>query len=137
MLDGVVATSLVGCLEHATPFFREIERVLRSGGIAVLTFTNRSSLLHALGRLRRRHSSLYTPARSYSHSEAATTLERAGLAVTELHYYNCFLSLNGGMLPPLRLALALERLLDNRAGSLVARNMLAVAAKRDSPAARR
>ncbi len=131
-LDGVVATSLVGCLEESTAFFREVHRVLRPGGYAVITFTNRASVLHAIGGLaaaRRRRSPLYLPVRLYSTREAVLELERAALLAVEIRYYNCFLSTDSGMLPPRPFALLLERSLNNPAGKAVARNFLAVATK--------
>src|SRR5688572_30310376 len=114
-LDGVAATSVVGLLDDATAFLHEVGRVLRPGGTSVITFTNRQSVLHALGS-RRRRSPLRLPVRSYSTREAVLELEAAGLAVAEIRYYNCFLASGRFMLPPRALALLLERILNRRGG---------------------
>ena len=45
--DGVVAVSLVGCVGDLRSFLLEIHRVLRPWGFAVMTFTNRRSVLSA------------------------------------------------------------------------------------------
>ena len=50
-VDGIVATSVLGCLEDPAGFVAEAARVLRPAGTVVLTFTNRSSPLHAVGNL--------------------------------------------------------------------------------------
>lgn len=130
-LDGVVATSLCGCLADPKPFFFEVGRVLRPRGTAVLTFTNRESALHGIGRrlASEQQPSLFLPIRRYSTHEAARELEGAGLLVREIRYYNCFLSTQRMMFPPRRVALLLERGLDNHAGRFIARNFLAVATK--------
>jgi ubiquinone/menaquinone biosynthesis C-methylase UbiE len=128
-LDGVVATSLVGCLDDLAPVFAELARVLRLGGTAVLTFTNRSSVLHAVGRLlapRGRRSPLLLSARAYTNDEAVSELTRAGLEPLEVRYYNCFLNTERALFPPARLALRLERALAAR-GRFVARNFVVVA----------
>lgn len=132
-LDGVVATSVVGCLADPAPFFSEVGRVLRAGGRAVVTFTNRESVLHALGALLRSGSSarspLYARTRLYSTREAVAELERAGLSVRDVRYYNCFVSVGRTAVPPRSVALRLEGLLRGAAGRRIARNLLAVATK--------
>lgn len=125
-VDGVVATSLVGCLgDDGHRFLAEAARVLRSGGYAVVTFTNRESVLHKAGAITRQHSSLVVPVRTYSTAEARERLEAAGLTVTAVRYYNAFISVGRVTVPPLRLSLALER-----AGRFVGRNVLTVSRKR-------
>ncbi len=133
-LDGVVAVSLSGCLADPTSFFAEVGRVLRPGGRAVVTFTNQEGALHGLGRVlsaagRARRSALFLPVKSYSTGEAVLELEAAGLVVSEIRYYNCFLSIGRGMFPPRPLALPLERLLAGRVGRRIARNFLTVSTK--------
>ncbi|OPX36082.1 MAG: hypothetical protein B1H11_08095, partial [Desulfobacteraceae bacterium 4484_190.1] len=44
-LDGVAAVSLLGCLAEPQYFFLEIYQILRPGGYALLTFTNRHSVM--------------------------------------------------------------------------------------------
>ena len=93
-VDGVVATSVLGCLEDPAGFVAEAARVLRTAGTAVLTFTNRSSPLHAVGNclalLEQRRSPTYAAARPLSAAEAIELLSQAGFAVERLRYYNCF-----------------------------------------------
>ena len=47
-VDGVVAASLTGCLEELAPFWRELSRILVPGGHAIISFTNKRSVLLAL-----------------------------------------------------------------------------------------
>jgi hypothetical protein len=125
-----VATALVGLLEDAPVFLGEVRRVLSPGGHAVLTFTNRSSVLHRVDRFarpRRQTSPLVLPARAFSRREAVRALEGAGLVVVEMRFYNFFVVTDGGTVPPRRLALTLERVLENWAGEPLARNFLVVA----------
>jgi ubiquinone/menaquinone biosynthesis C-methylase UbiE len=131
-LDGVVATSLVGCLEDAPAFFREVHRVLRPAGRAVVTVTNSDSVLHGLNaRLSSggRPSPLVLPVRLHSSSEVVRELERAGLASVEIRYYGCFVGLWDRLVPPRPVALLLERVLNNPVGRRIGRNLLAVARK--------
>jgi SAM-dependent methyltransferase len=123
-VDGVVATALVGLLPDPPSFLREANRVLRPGGRAVITFTNRASPLHKL-RSRR----YAAPARRYTRGEALLELERAGLAAERTYHYNFFLDPGGRMWPPRNLALSVEPRLQGTVGALLARNLLAVAVK--------
>jgi ubiquinone/menaquinone biosynthesis C-methylase UbiE len=134
-VDGVVATALVGLLGDPRPFLREVSRVLRPGGNAVITFSNRSSMLHGIGikvrtkgpdRCSRRYAA---PARRYTRGEAIAELDRAALEVVRTYYYNFFFAPGRRMWPPRRLALFIEPRLQRPGGALVARNLLAVAAK--------
>jgi len=134
-IDGVVATSVAGRLADVASFLHEAARILRPGGWAIISFTNRTSVLRVLGDLlpgRRRSSEPLTapPVRVYAKREAVEHCRRAGLRVVELRYYNYFLSVGRHMLPPRLAAVRLERMLRNRGGSLLARNLLAVATKR-------
>jgi len=133
-IDGVVATSVTGRLAVVDSFLCEVARILRPGGWAVFSFTNRTSVLRVIGsHLPGRRSwdeSLVAPSiRVYAKSEAIEHCTRAGLRVIELRYYNYFLGVGRHMFPPRAGALLAERLLRRRAGSLVARNLLAVTAK--------
>jgi ubiquinone/menaquinone biosynthesis C-methylase UbiE len=130
--DGVVATSLVGCLGESAPFFAEVQRVLRPGGRAVLTFTNRASLLNAFARrLRRRPSALAVAARGYTAREARRDLERAGLAVERVRFVNWFVCGGSRVFPPAPVAFRL----DGPVGALVAWNIVVVAEKAPRSAA--
>ncbi len=134
-VDGVVATALVGLLPDPRPFLSEVGRVLRPGGAAVITFSNRSSPLHGIAmRIRTRgparHARRYAAtARRYKRREAERELERAGLNLERAYYFNFFLSAGRGAWPPRRLALFLEPRLQRSGGALVARNLLTVARK--------
>jgi ubiquinone/menaquinone biosynthesis C-methylase UbiE len=135
-VDGVVATSVLGCLEDPAGFVAEAARVLRPAGKVVLTFTNRSSPLHAVGNvlalLERRRSPTYAAARLFSTAEAIGLLSQAGFAVDRLRYYNCFLGTARGTFPPRRFVSVFEPLANVHplVGSLLGRNLLAVASKR-------
>lgn len=125
-VDGVVATSLIGCLQRGDVFLSEVARVLRPGGTAVITFTNRSSVLHGVGaRLNRRRapSPLSVSARLYSRPQAERLFACAGLELDAVRYYNYFVDVAGRAFPPLSLAKEVERL-DGRLGAMFGRNML-------------
>ena len=140
-VDGVVATSVLGCLEDPAGFVAEAARVLRLAGTVVLTFTNRSSPLHAVGNclalLEKRRSPTYAAARLFSTTEAIELLSQAGFAMERLRYYNCFLGTARGSFPPRRFVSALEPFVNVHplVGSLLGRNLLAVASKRQAPSA--
>jgi ubiquinone/menaquinone biosynthesis C-methylase UbiE len=140
-VDGVVATSVLGCLDDPAGFVAEAARVVRPEGKVVLTFTNRSSPLHAIGNclalLERRRSPTYAAARLFSTAEAIELLRQAGFAVERLRYYNCFLGTARGSFPPPRFVSALEPLVNVHplVGSLLGRNLLTIASKRQGPSA--
>jgi ubiquinone/menaquinone biosynthesis C-methylase UbiE len=128
-LDGVVSTSLVGCLKRPEPFLRELDRVLRPGGTAVITFTNGMSLRYALPRMRGLdHTRRFRP---YTRTQVNRMLPAAGLSIEELRYYNCFVPTATQPLPPPRIAKRLERIanLSIAVGDLIARNLLVIASK--------
>jgi ubiquinone/menaquinone biosynthesis C-methylase UbiE len=134
-VDGVVATALVGLLPDPRPFLSEVGRVLRPGGAAVITFSNRSSPLHGVEMMIRtrgpgRHARKYAAAaRRYRRREAERKLERAGLELERAYYFNFFVSAGRWAWPPRRLALFLEPRIQSWGGVLVARNLLTVARK--------
>jgi ubiquinone/menaquinone biosynthesis C-methylase UbiE len=134
-VDGVIATALVGLLPDPASFLREVHRVLRPRGSAVITFSNRSSVLHGLGMKARvwgpdRSSRRYAaPARRYTLRQAVLELQRAGLATARTYHYNFFFVPGGRMLPPRNVALFLEPRLQRPIGALLARNLLTVAVK--------
>jgi SAM-dependent methyltransferase len=140
-VDGIVATSVLGCLEDPAGFAAEAARVLRPAGTVVLTFTNRSSPLHAVGNalalLEQRRSPTYAAARLFSTAEAIELLRQADFAVERLRYYNCFLGTARGSFPPRRFVSALEPLVNVHPliGSVLGRNLLVVASKRQAPSA--
>jgi SAM-dependent methyltransferase len=139
-VDGLVATALIGVLPDPRPFLREVHRVLRPGGSAVITFTNRSSVLHGIGMKvrtcgpdRRSWRRYAAPARRYSCREAVREIERAGLVVQHTYHYNFFFGVGGRTWPPRRLALLLEPRLQRPPGALLARNLLVAAVKAPTP----
>ena len=123
-VDGLVATALVGLLPEPGPFLAEARRVLRPGGRVVLTVTNGSGAAQRLARLGR----YGAPARRFRRDQIAAELLRAGLELERDEYFNLFVARGRMMVPPRRVAMALERRAA-RAGSLLARNLLVVAAK--------
>lgn len=131
-LDGIVATSLVGCLAAPEGFFAEARRTLRPGGTAVITFTNRSSILHRLPHgVRPRQPAPDGPVlpgvRLYRPREAVDMLAEAGFEVERVHHYNFFAHTRIGLVPSLPAASALERWLRGVAASALGRNLVAVA----------
>jgi ubiquinone/menaquinone biosynthesis C-methylase UbiE len=131
-LDGLVATALAGVLDDLDGFLREARRTLRHGGIAAISFTNRSSALHAIRGATRRpgaEAQIDRAIRLYRAREAKRALEAAGMMVREIRFYNYFLSTARHMVPPRPLALTIERIAGDRVGARVARNFLAVASK--------
>jgi ubiquinone/menaquinone biosynthesis C-methylase UbiE len=131
-IGGVTAVSLMGCLETPGDFFGEIRRVLRSGGPAVVTFTNRDSLLHkvqhALNRLRRRPPG--DRFRSYSLAEALALFENAGFRTADIRFYNFVLTNGVRILPPRRAGLFLEKRLRSARSRKWGRNFVITGRKR-------
>ena len=134
-VDGVVATSLAGCLPDAARFLREAHRVLRPGGHLVLTFTNRTSLLLRLNAAIARIGQGVTGApvdpvryRLYSAQEMEALVGQSGFQLDRLSHYNYVLNLGSALLPPSRLARGLDR--DMGRASRLARNGLVVATRR-------
>ena len=131
-LHGVVAISLTGCLAAPEACFSEVCRVLRPGGTAVITFTNRASWLLKLNySLPRRWVTSAAGGQTrhiyhlFAAAEACSALERSGFTVQRLVFYNYVLHIGRWLIPSLRLATRLDYWQYPR----VARNFLVVARK--------
>ena len=132
-LDGVMAISLMGCLADPEACWAEVARVLRPGGAAVMTFTNQASWLLRLNySLPRRwitseaYSSNRQTYRLFDESEVRRSLGRHGFSVEKLSHYNNVLHIGRWLIPPQRMAPAIDRIGSSRTG----RNFVVVARKR-------
>ena len=127
-VDGLVATSVMGCFTDPDAFYREAFRILRKEGVAILTFTNRSSILLKInGRFRSGAADTY---HLYSFPEVLTGLRKIGFEVLEWSYYNFFLNIGKWIIPPLPLSLIVERLgRSTRSSRYLGRNFLVVVRK--------
>jgi SAM-dependent methyltransferase len=124
-VDGVLATSVMGCLAVPGPFYREAHRVLRHRGTMILTFTNQSSLLLRFNRRLPTTEKYHL----YTSSEIVKDLRRHGFELLRLCYYNFFLNLSARTIPPLSLALLLEGLGRFNWSRFLGRNFFVVARK--------
>jgi ubiquinone/menaquinone biosynthesis C-methylase UbiE len=137
--DVVVAVSLVGCLPGLQGFLAEVHRVLRPGGLAIMTFSNRQSLLirinTLLQRLRNRTRKSAFAYNLYRHDDVARLLADFGFSLHRLRFYNVFLALGRHVVPPMRVAEMLERRLWTSVAARLARNFLFVAEKKSAESA--
>ena len=131
-LDGVLAVSLMGCLSDPESCWAEMARVLRPNGLAVMTFTNRASLLLRLNYTlpRRWITSDATGSkeqvfRLYDAASIRSSLDRHRLKVEHVSYYNTVLHIGRRLFPSQKIAALLDRYGHSRAG----RNILVVARK--------
>ena len=126
-LDGVTATSFLGCIPDAGPVFSEIQRVLRPDGHAVLTFTNRDSWLlklnYAVGR---RSGGTY---HLYGARQMVSSLERLGFEVEQVRFYGFVLTAGSWMFPPAAVARRLEGAGPFWLATRLARNVIVVVRK--------
>ncbi|MFO1429192.1 MAG: class I SAM-dependent methyltransferase [Candidatus Competibacteraceae bacterium] len=129
-LDGVVATSVMGCIPEAKCIYAEMYRVLRPHGCAVLTFTNRASWLLKLNYLATRPGGT----KYYLYDAAGVTreLEGLGFQVLQTRFYNFVLRAGGMLLPPPSLARRLDGLGRHLFSRHWARNFIVVAQKRSA-----
>ena len=134
-VDGVVATSLVGCLGSPEGLLHEVGRVLRPGGSAVITFTNRWSVLLLANRLADRLFGGLPPEvspgaiRAFSLAEVRRSLAAAGLVPTTARFYNFAVFIGRWSFPRARTARRIERVTGRRRGGWLARNFAVVARK--------
>lgn len=122
-MHGVVAVSLLGCLEESLSTFREAYRVLRSNGHLVFTCTNAESLLLSLNAIAARPSAQQF--RLYRANSVRTELLITGFHVVALRYYNTVLHIGRRLFPPPFVA----QRLDNWGMERIARNFIVVATK--------
>jgi ubiquinone/menaquinone biosynthesis C-methylase UbiE len=135
-VDGVAATSLAGCLLSPERFFEEAYRVLRRGGFAVMTFTNRASLLLKLNSYLRR---IMPPTgelndnnfsfRLYHDNHVVRDFKKTGFKVMEVRYYNFFLNWGDRLLGPASLTLGAEGLDTYKIRRRLGRNFIVVGKK--------
>jgi SAM-dependent methyltransferase len=131
-LGGVVAVSLTGCLWSLEGFLTETYRVLCPGGWAIVTFTNRNSLLLRIQDAVQLSLMTHRPAtlRRYRPDEVAVTYRGIGYQACKMTYYNCCLTARGRALPNERTAQIVDRV--SRVpvlGRNFARNFVVVAHK--------
>jgi ubiquinone/menaquinone biosynthesis C-methylase UbiE len=134
-LDGLIATSVMGCIASPQDFFAEAQRVLRDAGHAVMTFTNQSSGLLKLNSLpahlidlgrgmsKRRNIHLYRD------THVTENLEQLGFRVLRVDFYNFVLQAGNWSVPPSRFAKKLERFGRRRFSRWLARNFIVTAQK--------
>ena len=126
-IDGVVATSLMGCLDEAEPVWAEIRRVLKPQGHAVVTFTNRDSWLVSLNyALRPRRKDAY---RLHRASQVLEALRELGFEVVRVRFYSFVLTAWSRMFPPAALARRLECTGSGWLATRLARNFIVVVRK--------
>lgn len=122
-MHGVIATSLLGCLDESLPTLREAFRVLRPGGHFVFTCTNAASVLLSINSIAVR--SAAPRFRFYRAEKMKTDLRSVGFHVGDVQYFNCVLHIGRWLFPPARIA----QRLDGWGVERLARNFLVVAFK--------
>lgn len=115
-VDGMTSASLTGCLGDLEPLWGEFSRVLSPGGCAVVSFTNRNSVLLALAsrwRQGRVGKDINHPCHGHFHryhiDDVIQSAARHGLHLVEIRHFNCFIDLGRWSIPSRRLARFLER----------------------------
>jgi ubiquinone/menaquinone biosynthesis C-methylase UbiE len=135
-VDGITAVSLAGCLSSPDEFFRQAHRILRKGGFAVITFTNRDSFLLKINRYMRQIAPktrkspldsllirLYRPAR------VIEVLQNTSFKMVDVKFYNFFLNPANRLIPSESFALYLEGLGKYKIARRLGRNFIIVAQK--------
>jgi len=134
--DGIVAASLAGCLSLPDKFFQEAYRVLRKNGFAIITFTNRTSLLLKINwclnktlHMIRKPTDSDDQYQLYACTEIADKLQKIGFRILNTRFYNFFLNAGDRMIPPKWLAIHCERFNKYKMGHRVGGNFIIVAQK--------
>ncbi|MDD5034081.1 MAG: methyltransferase domain-containing protein, partial [Methylococcaceae bacterium] len=96
--DGVVCSSVIEYLDNPNACLAELSRVLKPGGILLISAPNRQSLLRCCLKLAYSSSRLLLAKpwpkylsysiNEYSHAELIQSLERCGLEVQQMEYYS-------------------------------------------------
>ncbi|RJQ34456.1 class I SAM-dependent methyltransferase [Candidatus Parcubacteria bacterium] len=94
--DVAIAMGLIEYLEDQARYLNETHRILRQGGIAIITFPNRPAPFRFIGRVLLKIARLFgkkpTPGnvthREYTAKGAKRLMEAHGFTVTETVYYN-------------------------------------------------
>lgn len=135
-VDGLAATSLSGCLSDPDAFFQDAYRVLRKGGFAVITFTNRASWLHKINAIIRKRTFQTRKSgesnfsiRLYCYEPVAEVLKTIGFTVVEVRYYNFCLNWKDRLLPSGDLSVRFECLNKYKIRRRLGRNFMVVAKK--------
>lgn len=136
-LDGVTAVSLMGCLKQPQYFFSEIYRILRPGGYAIITFTNRHSIILRANTVLNRFVTLSRTSGKesehyhlYSLRDALQLFTDVGLNVREIIWYNFFMILFDRIIPRFPIMRKVCPLPRNTKRNILARNFLVVGEKR-------
>jgi ubiquinone/menaquinone biosynthesis C-methylase UbiE len=126
-VDGVVATSVMGCFASPDPFLQDAARVLRKNGTMILTCTNRmSSLLKFSVMLKPKSNESF---HSYTAAEVKNDLMRNRFEPVETLFYNFYLNPGKNMIPPVAGALFFEKMGRWSISRFFARNFMIVASR--------
>lgn len=130
--DCILAVSLMGCISTPEIVLSEFCRVLRKGGIAIITFTNSDSLLlkisFYLNQICQKGNENVKVC-LYSYRSVKEYVQRAGFRIIKIMYYNFFINIRNYIFPSKRLSICLEHLGRNKLTRILARNFLIVIEK--------
>jgi SAM-dependent methyltransferase len=118
---GVVAASLTGCLDDLDSFFKEISRVLITGGHAIISFTNRQSMLlrlvsqwRRIFRIKDNKHPCYGRFNRYQVDEVARIASTSHFQVISISYINCYADFGIWSFPSVNFARKLESVFPRR-----------------------